>query len=188
MKTLKTFLITLFICADALAAEGQAGKSGGGSIFSGSFAESLWTVAAFVLLLFVLGKYAWKPLLKALKDREEHIRGQIDAAEHSRKEAQKMREDIEQRRTQILQDATDRALKHEQELTEAAHRKISEIRQQAAQDIEKARASAEDQLWEQAGDIMLLLGKKVLGRVIAEGDNKQLIDAAIAELKSDKTG
>jgi F-type H+-transporting ATPase subunit b len=186
MKILKPFLITLFICADALAAEN--GGEGGGSLFSGSFAESLWTVIAFVALLLVLGKYAWKPLLKALKDREEHIRGQIDAAEHSRKEAQKMRDDIEQRRTQILHDATDRALKHEQELMEAAHRKVSEIRQEASRDIEKARATAEDQLWEQAGDIMLLLGKKVLGRAIAEGDNKQLIDDAITELKSDKTG
>ena len=141
MKTLKTFLITVFICADALAAEGQS-AAGGGSLFSGSFAESLWTVITFVVLLMVLGKYAWKPMLKALKDREEHIRGQIDAAEHSRKEAQKMREDIEQRRTQILQDATDRAQKHEQEITEAAQRRISEIRHQSAEDIEKARASA----------------------------------------------
>ena len=95
-----------------------------------------------------------------------------------------MREDIEQRRTQILQEATERAQKHEQEITEAAQRKVSEIRHQAAEDIEKARASAEDQLWEQAGDIMLVLGKKVLGRVIVEGDNKQLINDAITELIS----
>jgi F-type H+-transporting ATPase subunit b len=188
MKILKTLLPTLFICANALAAEGQPAAQGGGSIFSGSFAESIWTVAAFLLLMLVLGKYAWKPMLKGLKDREEHIKGQIDAAENSRKDAQKMREDIEQRRSQILQDATERALRHEQELTEAAHRKVSEMRHQASQDIEKARATAEDRLWEQAGDIMLLLGNKVLGRVIAEGDNKQLINDAITELKSDKTG
>jgi F-type H+-transporting ATPase subunit b len=181
MKTVKTLLITLFICADALAAEGGS-AAGGGSIFSGSFAESLWTVVAFLLLLTVLGKFAWKPMLKGLKDREEHIRSQIEAAEHSRKEAQKSREDIEQRRSGILQEATERALKHEQEITEAAHRKVSEMRQVASQDIERARAAAEDRLWEQAGDIMLILGTKVLGRAISDEDNKRLVSDAITEL------
>ncbi len=170
------------MCADVLASEGAPAVSNEG-IFGGSFAEAIWTVLAFVLLLFVLGKFAWKPMLKALKDREEHIRGQIESAEHSRREAQKIREDIEQRRPQILREATDRALKHEQEMTEAAHRKVSDIRHQATQDIEHARAAAEDQLWEQAGDIMLLLGKKVLGRTITDQDNKQLINDAIDELK-----
>ncbi|MGD0784851.1 MAG: F0F1 ATP synthase subunit B [Sedimentisphaerales bacterium] len=181
MKTFKPLLITLCVCADALAAGGQSAESGG-SIFSGSFAESLWTVVAFLLLLIVLGKFAWKPMLKALKDREEHIRSQIESAEHSRKEAQEIREDIEQRRSHILQEATDRAFKHEQELTEAAHRKVSEMRHQASQDIEKARAAAEDRLWEQAGDIMLVLGTKVLGRAISDEDNKRLVSDAITEL------
>lgn len=170
------------MCADVLASENQAAASNEG-IFGGSFAEAVWTVLAFVLLLIVLGKFAWKPMLKVLKDREEHIKGQIDAAENARKHAEKIREDIEQRRLQILQEAVDRARQHEQELTEAAHRKVSEIRHQATEDIEKARAVAEDQLWEQAGDIMLLLGKKVLGRTIADEDNQQLIHDAIDELK-----
>jgi len=182
MKMLKIFLITLFVCADVLASEGGAAVSNEG-IFGGSFAEAIWTVLAFVLLLLVLGKFAWKPMLKALKDREEHIKGQIEAAERAHKQAEKIREDIEQRRLQLLQEATDRAQKHEQELTEATHRKVSDIRHQATQDIKRARAAAEDQLWEQAGDIMLLLGKKVLGRTIADQDNKRLINNAIDELK-----
>lgn len=181
MKILKTLLLTLFICADAMAAENQA--QGGGSIFSGSFAESLWTVIAFVVLVLVLGKFAWKPMLKALKDRQEHIKGQIEAAEHAHKQAEKMREEIEQRRLQILQDAADRAQKHEQESAETARKKASEMRQQATQDIERAHAAAEDRLWEQAGDIMLVLGKQVLGRTIADEDNQRLIHDAINELK-----
>lgn len=174
--------MAVFICADALASENQTAASDG-SIFSGSFAEAIWTVLAFVVLLIVLGKFAWKPILKGLKDREEHIKEQIESAESSRKQAEEMREDIEQRRMQILQEAADRAQQHEQELIDAAHRKVSDLRHQATQDIEKAHAVAVDQLWEQAGDIMLLLGKKVLGRTIADEDNRQLIHDAINELK-----
>lgn len=183
MKQLKTFLTTLFVCVDALAAESSNAAPPAEGIFSGSFAEAIWTVAAFLLLLVVLSKFAWKPMLKALKDREEHISQQIESAETARNLAEKMREDIEKRRLQILQEATDRAQKHELELTEATHREVSEIRHKATEDIEKARAAAEDQLWEQAGDIMLLLGKKVLGRTIADKDNQQLIHDAINELK-----
>jgi F-type H+-transporting ATPase subunit b len=181
-RILIAFLITFFVCSAVPASEGGPAATEQG-IFNGSFAEAVWTVLAFVVLLIVLGKFAWKPMLKALKDREEHIKQQIESAETARKLAEEMREDIEQRRLQILQEAADRAQKHEQELIEAAHRKVSEIRHKATKDIEKARAAAEDRLWEQAGDIMLLLGEKVLGRTIADEDNQQLIHDAIDELK-----
>ena len=48
-------------------------------MFSGSLGDALWTVVAFFILLFVLGKYAWRPLLATLNERRAQIEGQIDA-------------------------------------------------------------------------------------------------------------
>jgi len=182
MRPLTTILITLFACADALSSESQAATSGE-NIFGGSFAEAAWTVLAFVVMLIVLGKFAWKPLLKALNDREEHIKQQIDAAENARKLAEKMLEDHKKRGLQIIEEANNRAQQREQEMMETSRRQILELRQQAAEHIEKAHAAAVEQLWEQAGDIVLALGKEVLGRTITDKDNQQLIHDAIAGLR-----
>ncbi|MDH7600079.1 MAG: hypothetical protein QHH07_10675 [Sedimentisphaerales bacterium] len=47
-------------------AEGEGANHG---IFGGSFAEAFWTVVAFLVLLLVLGRFAWRPILAALKAR-----------------------------------------------------------------------------------------------------------------------
>ena len=91
MRTLAIIVITLSVCANALPSEANAGDSGTDrGIFSGTFADAIWTVAAFVVLLVVLGKFAWRPLLNALKDREQRIKQQLDAAERTRKQAEAM--------------------------------------------------------------------------------------------------
>ncbi|HLA69270.1 MAG TPA: F0F1 ATP synthase subunit B, partial [Bacteroidota bacterium] len=48
---------------------------------------SIWTTVVFVLLVLVLGKFAWKPLLKTLQDREKSIRDSLEQAERARAEA-----------------------------------------------------------------------------------------------------
>ena len=47
----------------------------------------VWTVATFVVLVLVLSKFAWKPLLQSLKDREDKIRQALDMAEKARADA-----------------------------------------------------------------------------------------------------
>jgi F-type H+-transporting ATPase subunit b len=182
MRLLTTILIILSTYTDALSAEEQSG-AGGQTIFNGSFADAVWTVLAFVLLLIVLSKYAWKPMLKGLKTREEHIRQQINAAEKSHKLAEQTLEDYKQQGLLLIKEATDRAIQHEQELTEKARQEVLAIRQQAREDIEHARNAAEQRLWDQAGEIVLSLGTEVFGRVINDKDNQQLVRDAVGKLR-----
>ena len=76
--------IILFACSVALSSEGEAAATEQG-IFGGSFADALWTVLAFVVLMLVLGKFAWKPVINGLKARESHIQQQIEAAAAAQK-------------------------------------------------------------------------------------------------------
>ena len=85
-KTTVIVLLVLSAGACALAAGGEAATEEQ-SIFSGTFADSLWTLIAFVLLLVILTKVAWKPLVKQLQARQDYIKQQIDAADTSRKNA-----------------------------------------------------------------------------------------------------
>jgi F-type H+-transporting ATPase subunit b len=183
MKKLAITLITVFLCTAVFASEGEQAGSGEQSIFNGTFADSLWTVVAFLLLLAVLSKFAWKPLLNGLKTREQHIQHQIESAEDARKKAEKLLEDSKQQGLAIVQQATDRAQQHEQEIIEQTRQEILEVKRKAQEDIEHARVAASEQLWEQAGDIMLSLGGEVLGRTITSEDNKRLVRDAIAKIK-----
>lgn len=180
------FLIVFFICSVAMASETN-GAATEQNIFSGSFADALWTVVAFVLLVAVLGKFAWKPLLKGLQARQKYIQEQIETAEDARKKAEKLLEERKQQALQIITEATKQAQKETQELTEKTRQDVSEIRRRAQEDIKHARTAASEQLWKEAGDIVEALGGEVLGRTVTVQDNQRLVDDAINKLRQKKT-
>ena len=85
-------------------------------IFNGTFADALWTVLAFAALFILLAKFAWKPLLANLKAREDHISHQIQAAQQTRQQADKILDEHKQAGLQIVKDATDQAMLRSQQI------------------------------------------------------------------------
>ncbi|MEN6335616.1 MAG: F0F1 ATP synthase subunit B [Phycisphaerales bacterium] len=167
------------------AAEGEAGGSDSG-LFSGTLGDSIWTVAAFVILLAVLGKFAWKPLLNGLNARQSHIEEQLKSAEDSRVKAEHMLDEYKQQGSTLIRQATEQAQRHQQEIVEKSREEAQTIRRRAHEEIASARATAVEDLWRQAGDLVLQVGTQVLGRAMTEKDNQRLIDEAIARIR--KTG
>jgi F-type H+-transporting ATPase subunit b len=176
-------LLTFFFLCSAVAATDGGETAAEQNIFSGTFADALWTVVSFVLLVVVLGKVAWKPVLKRLGAREKYIQEQIETAENARKNAEKLLEEHKQQALQIITEATKQAQKETQELTEKTRQEVLEVRRRAQKDIKHARIAASEQLWKEAGDIVEALGSEVLGRVVTLKDNQRLIDDAIGKLR-----
>ena len=75
------------------AAEGDQSPS----IFSGDLGNIIWTLITFIAVLFVLGKFAWGPILAALQKREEFIRNSLAEAKKDREDAQAELRKIEER-------------------------------------------------------------------------------------------
>src|SRR5438876_1655766 len=61
------------------------------SVFGWALDLAIWTVVVFVILVVVLSKFAWKPMLEGLRKREESIRGALDEAAKTRDEAHALR-------------------------------------------------------------------------------------------------
>src|SRR5205814_1729319 len=61
------------------------------NLFQGELDLAIWTILVFLLLFFILSKYAWKPMLEGLKKREENIRGAVEEAKIARAETERMR-------------------------------------------------------------------------------------------------
>ena len=66
-----------------------------GALLTPAAGVVIWTTIAFLTVLFILRKFAWKPILKGLKDREESIDNALSAAERARNEMANLQADNE---------------------------------------------------------------------------------------------
>jgi F-type H+-transporting ATPase subunit b len=152
-------------------------------------ALAFWTLVVFLGLAFVLGKYAWKPLLAALERREQHLEhvlleterarneGEGLLAEHRRlmaKAAEDVRNILDKGRHDA-QAAADQIVKMAQAEAEAA-------RQRAQRDIASARDQALAEIWEKTADMAVSVAGRVLDKQLTGEDHRRLLDHAIQSL------
>ncbi len=150
---------------------------------------SIWTLIVFVGLMIVLGRFAWKPLLIALHERERHMQHVLEETERARNEsegllaehrrqmaraADEVRAILDKAR-QDAQEAGERLIKQAQEEAEAA-------RLRAQRDIATARDQALAEIWQKAADMAVLTAGRVLATELGADDHKRLLEAAIREL------
>jgi len=181
------FLLTLPVLASE---EVVSEENGSTSVFEGYYGEAVWTLVWFGVLLLVLWRFAWKPLLAGLTGRQEYIEKQISDAEKTRSEAKKVLEeygaqlaDAERQGREIISARVKDAQKQAKEVAQENQKELEQMKVRADAELERDRVEAEEQLWMQAGDIVRKLGEEVFGKALDEKDNQKLIDEAIARLR-----
>jgi F-type H+-transporting ATPase subunit b len=188
------FLTVVWSAAPTLAAE-AAGESGEANSPLYTPAQGLITgivtIVVFVLLLVVLGKYAWGPILSGLKSREEKIRKDIADAEAMRVRAEAaLREYNEQLTTaeQKVRDMLERAAvdaeKISARLRTQAQSEAEDIRERSMKDIEGARAQALSEIYEQTADLATRVAEKILRRNLNAEDQRELVNQSLQELQT----
>jgi F-type H+-transporting ATPase subunit b len=134
-----------------------------------------WMTVAFVAILYILGKFAWKPILKALKEREKSIGEALHAADKAREEIKQMQFSNEQ----LLQEAKNerdailaQARKIKDSIIEESKLKANEeanrILISAKESIENEKISALTDLKNQIGELALEIARKILIRELSE--------------------
>jgi F-type H+-transporting ATPase subunit b len=145
-----------------------------------------WHTLSFLLLLFLLAKFAWKPVMKAIGDRERSIENALDAAEKAKQEMARLTNENEQ----LLKDARaerDLILKEAREIKEQLLKDAKEQAQlEGNRMIEKARIEINNQkaiamadVENQVSKLSLEIARKVLQQELAD-KNKQ--EALVGEL------
>jgi F-type H+-transporting ATPase subunit b len=186
LKPTVVLLLVLLAGSFAIASEGGAAEEQG--IFSGTFADSLWTLIAFGLLLVILTKFAWKPLVKQLQARQDYIKQQIDTADASRKNAEALLDQYKQQGVEIVNKLTAQAQLLEKEMVSKAGDEVAQMKRRAQADIEYARIAASQQMWQEAEDMLLALSGEIVGRAVTHEDNLRLLYESIEKLKREQTG
>lgn len=149
----------------------------------------IWSTLAFLILLFILGKFAWKPIMKAIGEREKGINDAIASAEKIKAEMAQLQSDNEkllaqarEERTQILNEAKaikDKVIAEAKEQAKAEAAKIMADTQQA---IENQKMAAVIDLKNQVGNLVIEVSEKVLRRELS---NKTEQESYIKQLAND---
>ena len=149
----------------------------------------VWQTVLFLALLFLLRKYAWKPILSAVEEREEGIKNALEAADNAKKEMEALNADNER----ILREAKaerDNILKEAREIKETI---ITEAKTQATEEADKVLASAREQinneklaaiteLKNQVADLSIDIAEKVLKSELADKQKqKEFVEAALKD-------
>lgn len=133
--------------------------------------ESLlfWNTLIFLILLFLLAKFAWKPIMNAVKQREDSINQALEAAEEAQKQMQNLKADNERllaearaERDFILKEAREIKDKIVAEAKEEAGREGQKLIQQAQQAIESEKKVAIAQLKDQVAALSIEMAQKVM--------------------------
>ncbi|MBN8788729.1 MAG: F0F1 ATP synthase subunit B [Terrimonas sp.] len=149
----------------------------------------IWSTLAFLILLFVLGKFAWKPIMKAIGEREKGINDAIASAEKVKAEMAQLQSDNEkllaqarEERTQILNEAKAIKDKMISEAKEQAKAEAAKIMAETQQAIENQKMAAVVDLKNQVGNLVIEVSEKVLRRELS---NKAQQETYIKELAND---
>ena len=149
----------------------------------------IWTIVCFLITLFVLKRFAFGPIQKAIDERRDRIRASLEEADHAREEARRLLEEhrklISSAQTDAeeilgearrVADANERRMR--EELEEDRQRRLEETRKQ----IEAETRRALEQIRLEVVDLSLLAATKVTRKSLDDADHKRLIEEAVGEL------
>lgn len=141
-KTTLVAFVTLLFPFSAFASEEGGGL---GNLISVAPGSMLWTILTFLLLLIVLWKFAWGPIVKGLEAREEKIYGAIDKAQQDREEAEKLLGEYQEKLKEASNEIAERLAKADKQALATVEQAKAEAQQSAEQMIERAKAEIDRQ-------------------------------------------
>ncbi len=174
---------------DGQAAQGHQGEEGG--FFGWSLDLFIWTMVVFLILLFVLGRYAWPQMLDALDKREETIRSSVVEAQLARAETERVRAQFKAEMDQafakiplLMDEARKNGEKLAAEMRAKAAAEIQGERDRGKRELESARDRLLQDLTNQTAKLATLISANVLARTLTPEDHTRLFALAVEELKT----
>jgi F-type H+-transporting ATPase subunit b len=140
----------------------------------------VWTTVTFLILLFLLTKFAWKPILSAVKQREENIEEALKAADRAKKEMEALKADNEKllneariERDAMLKEARETKEKIIAEAKEKASQEADRIIQDAHQAIHREKMAAITELKNQVAELSIEIAEKILKEELSNEEKQR---------------
>ncbi len=148
-----------------------------------------WSTLFFLVLLFILGKFAWPAILSAVKARNESIRNALEAAERAKEEMAKLQADNQQilaeakaERDAMMREAKTMKDKLIADAREKASEEADKLVKNAREAIQREKASALNEMKEQMASLSVDIAEKILRMKLEDTKaQKELVDKLINE-------
>jgi F-type H+-transporting ATPase subunit b len=151
----------------------------------------IWTIVVFLVLLTLLAKFAWGPLLAALESRQALIRKSLDDAAQAKSDLERLNVEAARITQQARVDADGIIAQSRidgdrlrEELRTKARAEADNIVKNAERQIQLETSRALEQLRHEAVDLSVMIASKILQRNVSKADNERLIDEAIKQVES----
>ncbi|HRC86014.1 MAG TPA: F0F1 ATP synthase subunit B [Thermoanaerobaculia bacterium] len=180
-------LFALLLAAPALAAEHAEAAA---SPFAGDLGNALWTLIVFALVLIVLGKFAWGPILKGLQQREDFIKKSLEDARRDRDEAEKRLAEYVEKLNQARAEASAIVEEGKRDAEAIKSRAVAELQKESGKLMERARReiglardAAIKDVYSQAARLATDAASRIIGAELKPEDHARLIAEAIDQLE-----
>lgn len=155
------------------------------------FGLMFWTVVTFLLLVLVLKKAAWKPIIDGLNQREGKIRGDLDRAETAQREAEALRlkyegqlADAQKTIQDLVAQARADGERTRAQLTAAAKEESEKILAKGRKDLSMETDRLKEELRKEVADLSLNMAEKVLERSVDSKVRENVLNDSISKLKA----
>lgn len=177
------------LAASTLALLALSSEGGGGSLVDINPGLIFWTVITFILLLLILKKIAWKPILSALDQRENAIKESLEKAEKAKEEAQRILYEnqanlakAEEESKKIIEQGRIYAEKLKDQVIKESKEQAQKILNDATAEIERKKEETFSELKSQIADLVIQTTEKVLGETIDKNVHQKIADKYIGEI------
>jgi F-type H+-transporting ATPase subunit b len=163
---------------------GVLASGGGGSLLDVNPGLIVWTVLTFIILLLILKKIAWKPILTALDQREKDIRDSLEKAEKAKEDAQRILDEnqanlakAEEESKKIIEQSRSYAENLKEQLLKESKVQAKKIIEDAAEEIDRKKDSAFEELKDQVAKIAVNAAEKIMKQNLDADKNKHIVDS-----------
>jgi len=153
----------------------------------------IWSLVIFLLVLLILKKYAWKPLLDFLDQREKEISDSLAMAESAKADLEKVKEESEKilneaknQGKSIVTDSKQKAEDSANKILNDAKAKSDEFVLDAKKKIDVEKKKAIKEIKEEVVGLSLDLASQVLQRNVKDEDNKKFVDSSLKVMNTDE--
>lgn len=164
------------------------------SLASPAVGTVFWTTIIFLMFLFLLTKFAWKPILSAVKARDEIIKSSLESAEKAREDMKRLQADNEailkkarEERENILKEARDVRDKMINEAKGKASEEAEKLIEKAREAIEREKEKALSEIHSEVAFLSVEIASKLLGEKLKESDQQnKLITGYLKEIDKNR--
>src|SRR5262252_6292826 len=151
----------------------------------------IWTILTFLVLVALLAKFAWRPLLAALEARQAAIRKSLDDAQQAKQELERLNAESAQivararaEADAIITQSRSDGERLREEIRQKARSEADVIVKNAERQIQLETTRALEQIRHEAVDLSVMIASKIIQRNLTREDNERLIDDALRQVQA----